>query len=60
MFRLDLNFVPVLPIPTSFSVTTTFNDTQAKIGQGVMDPISLDFEDLLLPTLIPDNIDLVS
>jgi len=56
IYKIVLSFQPLVPIPTSFKVSITFNDREAKVWRGKMDSISLEFQDLFLPIFVPTNI----
>jgi hypothetical protein len=55
-----MSFQPQAPIPTSFQVNIVFNDPDSKTCKGSVAPISLDFQDLFLPPVIPADLQLLS
>lgn len=56
LYRIDLCFAPKAPIPTSFKVLVSFNDSDSNTCRGTVEDISLDFIDLFLPVILPKQL----
>lgn len=60
LYKIDLCFTPKAPIPTSFKVLISFNDGDSNTCKGTVDDISLDFIDLFLPVILPQQLQQVT